>query len=231
MLAVGDAGFRHKCYSRINKLLRTSAVIFVSHSMDQVAQICHAFCSCAGVLAPGTQTLWTGFRRTTRITVQDKATMHLAFAPSIRPSSARISLSTNRLFNTVIPSRFACASGSSIRFEMPFCHSSFRTIRSMPIVCWHTSQFDATFDFPAGASELRFTVGPLHLHPGKYRCSMNMTLPKSIEHCIWYWNQQEFVMEGHRRLLGNIPVLAPYQGHSLRPIPVEISKATLDDHD
>jgi len=39
VLAVGDVGFRIKCLNFIHKLLRTSLVIFVSHSMPQVSKI------------------------------------------------------------------------------------------------------------------------------------------------------------------------------------------------
>lgn len=40
VLAVGDLGFRMKCYTQIGKMLQNSAVIFVSHNMTQVARIC-----------------------------------------------------------------------------------------------------------------------------------------------------------------------------------------------
>src|SRR5690606_23774500 len=40
VLAVGDIGFRTKCLARINELLRSSAVIFVSHAMNQISRIC-----------------------------------------------------------------------------------------------------------------------------------------------------------------------------------------------
>lgn len=40
VLAVGDASFRHKCYHRINKLLKNAAVILVSHSMGAISQVC-----------------------------------------------------------------------------------------------------------------------------------------------------------------------------------------------
>jgi len=39
VLAVGDVGFRIKCFNRINDLLKNTAVIFVSHSMVQIAKI------------------------------------------------------------------------------------------------------------------------------------------------------------------------------------------------
>ncbi|NQU11636.1 ABC transporter ATP-binding protein [bacterium] len=40
VLAVGDLGFKAKCLNAISKLMRNSAVIFVSHSMEFVAYIC-----------------------------------------------------------------------------------------------------------------------------------------------------------------------------------------------
>ncbi len=40
VLAVGDAAFRFKCSNRIRKLIGKCAVIFVSHSMEQIGEIC-----------------------------------------------------------------------------------------------------------------------------------------------------------------------------------------------
>jgi lipopolysaccharide transport system ATP-binding protein len=39
VLAVGDLGFRMKCYSRIDELRKKCAVILVSHSMNQVSRM------------------------------------------------------------------------------------------------------------------------------------------------------------------------------------------------
>ena len=40
VLAVGDVGFRSKCYRAMQKVLDRSAVVFVSHSMPQIARLC-----------------------------------------------------------------------------------------------------------------------------------------------------------------------------------------------
>jgi len=40
MLAVGDVGFRIKCYNVISTSLSNSAVVFVSHSMPEIARLC-----------------------------------------------------------------------------------------------------------------------------------------------------------------------------------------------
>lgn len=60
VLAVGDAAFRGKCYNQIDRIAPDSAIIFVSHSMEQVGRICNkslvlqdgkvAFC---GAIGPG----------------------------------------------------------------------------------------------------------------------------------------------------------------------------------
>lgn len=41
VLAVGDIGFRIKCYNEIYRIIERAAVIFVSHSMPQVAKVCN----------------------------------------------------------------------------------------------------------------------------------------------------------------------------------------------
>jgi len=40
VLAVGDIGFQIKCYNKLNELIRNTAVIFVSHNVQQVARLC-----------------------------------------------------------------------------------------------------------------------------------------------------------------------------------------------
>ena len=40
VLAVGDVGFRYKCLNAIGKLMKSAAVIFVTHSMPQIYRIC-----------------------------------------------------------------------------------------------------------------------------------------------------------------------------------------------
>lgn len=40
VLAVGDVGFRSKCYNRIAEMMRNSAIIFVSHFMPHIAKLC-----------------------------------------------------------------------------------------------------------------------------------------------------------------------------------------------
>jgi lipopolysaccharide transport system ATP-binding protein len=221
VLAVGDAGFRHKCYSRISKLLRSCAVIFVSHSMEQVAQICHGILRMrqgVGTWHPDILEGISAYNKDNQSTGNGEAASVRAVYPPVQHADFTIDQCAVQHGDTLD----VCL---RVWLERPIRGAllSFvvRNESELPIVCWNSSQFDTEFDFPAGASELRFPVGPLHLHPGKYNCSIFMTEPKSIEHCIWYWNQQRFVMEGHRRQLGGIPVLAPYQGHSLKPISLD----------
>ena len=41
VLAVGDAGFKQKAYNAITKIIENSAVVFVSHSIVQLAKVCN----------------------------------------------------------------------------------------------------------------------------------------------------------------------------------------------
>jgi lipopolysaccharide transport system ATP-binding protein len=41
VLAVGDLGFKAKCYNAIHEITKNAAVIFVSHSMPQIAKVCN----------------------------------------------------------------------------------------------------------------------------------------------------------------------------------------------
>lgn len=51
VLAVGDLGFRYKCFRRIGELMKRAAVVFVSHDMASVASICkHAMLMEHGVV-------------------------------------------------------------------------------------------------------------------------------------------------------------------------------------
>lgn len=40
VLAVGDVGFRSKCYNALYEIRKTAAVIFVTHNMPQVSRLC-----------------------------------------------------------------------------------------------------------------------------------------------------------------------------------------------
>src|SRR3546814_15779165 len=44
VLAVGDLGFRLKCYAYLNEMVSNAAVVFVSHSLSHVSRLCTAGC-------------------------------------------------------------------------------------------------------------------------------------------------------------------------------------------
>lgn len=44
VLAVGDVGFRAKCFNAIGKISKNTAVVFVSHQMPQISRVCTDIC-------------------------------------------------------------------------------------------------------------------------------------------------------------------------------------------
>jgi lipopolysaccharide transport system ATP-binding protein len=221
VLAVGDAGFRHKCYSRIDKLLKNSAVIFVSHSMEYVAQICHSVLQMrhgSGTWHADVVEGIGAYNEDNRSSQHGDASAFRAVYPPVKDASLTVDKSAIRPGESL-------EVGLRVHLDRPIDRAMISFVinneADLPIVWWDTSKVEAGFAFPEGVSELRFPIGPLHLHPGKYHCSVNMTLPRSIEHCIWYWNQATFVVEGDHRILPGVPVLAPYTGHTVHAVSAE----------
>ncbi|TNJ45867.1 ATP-binding cassette domain-containing protein [Tamlana fucoidanivorans] len=75
VLAVGDVGFRMKCLTRIGELLQNTAVIFVSHTMPQVARIANKILLmdhgkelvCGDDVSDGIQRYYQSFQNTDKI--------------------------------------------------------------------------------------------------------------------------------------------------------------------
>ncbi len=44
VLAVGDVGFRAKCFNAISRISKNAAIVLVSHAMPQVARVCNSIC-------------------------------------------------------------------------------------------------------------------------------------------------------------------------------------------
>ncbi len=44
VLAVGDIGFNAKCFNRIREIYENTVIIFVSHSIPQIARVANKLC-------------------------------------------------------------------------------------------------------------------------------------------------------------------------------------------
>jgi len=174
VLAVGDGAFRTKCFVRISALLRNAAVIFVSHSEEQLTRICTS-----GIVLKQGTVAHLGTLKDCMTTYRDMqpentVAQNAYHDPAVQRAELKLETTEH-------------ASGDDLHFKMHY--SLDREIKlslhvlsvvdesgSLVAVCdllpvWNT--------FPAGTATPSFTVRSLSLRPGSYTFSLEVA---SVEH-------------------------------------------------
>lgn len=209
VLAVGDAAFRHKCYHRLNRLIDRCAVVFVSHSMEQVAAISTA----VGMMRQGEFELYS--KVTDGINVYNQAN-----EPEAGPSS-----DGGKVFACYPPVTHAelriprkdIVYGESLDVEIDFetteaiedLKLNFTALNQgeQPVMTWASARLGRCISLPAGRSILRFSIDPLHLHDGIYKWCFGMLRQGSIEHLVYAMRAGDFSVKSDYAPLENIPYL------------------------
>ena len=166
VLAVGDLGFRMKCYARVDEMRRTSAVVMVTHGMNHVSRMATA---CL-VLHKGRPQLLgspqAGIARYHELMGSATPGTELGY---------RHELTEFRLLADGEP----LAAGASIRYgQHVSLHGRHRHPEALslsvvlhegdgPTVAdWHSRRADLRV---AAGEHVRLDMGPLELCPGRYR--------------------------------------------------------------
>ena len=210
VLAVGDAAFRHKCYHRIGKLMSESAVIFVSHSMDYIAQTSTS----VAMMRAGAIELFAdpvdgiaayhAANSVSGAVWSDGGIVRELYPPilsvDVRLSSLRIEYGGCLTIEVDIE----CADDIA---DILFSFTAVN-ISEQPVMCWHTSRHPGVVALRHGLQRLRFSISPLLLNNGEYHWNFNAIRRGSIEHCIWLMRCGSFWVTSDYRPVGNIPYLA-----------------------
>jgi lipopolysaccharide transport system ATP-binding protein len=219
VLAVGDAGFRAKCYNRLAKIHENAAVIFVSHDMSSVAHICDRVLH---------------FRKGLSTAYEDVMEGIAAYNEDNEDSSGNVEAGSRVMYPPIRDARFSIGAavltyGDSldVRLQLeteralnkPLISFVATNEAGQHVLCWHTNQFDVDFEIPGGLSELQFVVEPLWLHSGRYTCHIMIVEEGSIEHILWLANQATFTVNTGRQPVSGVPLLMPYKGHTVTTIP------------
>jgi lipopolysaccharide transport system ATP-binding protein len=209
VLAVGDASFRHKCYNRINKLIKRSAVILVSHSMEHIAQTATS----VAVLNKGEFTYYrdpiegiTAYNNSTNdedeLETADGGTV-TAFYPPV----------TN--VHVKIPQTVEYGASMTIDVELileeeladPIVSFTAINRNDQSVMCLHSKYNSIPFCLKKGRQTLRMGIEQLQLHPGKYKWCFGMMKRGSIEHIIWFMRAGTFSVTRNTGPIGDIPYL------------------------
>lgn len=212
VLAVGDAAFRHKCYQRINRLISSCAVIFVSHSMDQIGAIANKI----------------GFMHSGKLEIFNDTTAGIsAYNQTNRQS--RLDFGLDRTFSIGTPITHAEVSLSSEQVNYGGCLEVKLNIMSaaavegilisftgvnenhQPVMNWNTKALGERIDIKEGVSELRFTIDPLLLHQGRYFWNLWLS-DGGIAPLIYAVNAGLFYVDSDQSPTGDIPYLPDPSG-------------------
>lgn len=216
VLAVGDEGFRHKCFTRLARMQEDAAVILVSHSMEMVAQLCDRVL----YLKDGIPCLYESAVEGIEAYLADYREHPASGSPAVRVVYDPVTevdleirpdtVAHGDSFEAVL--RFKCRRA----LRDPVIVFLVRDSLGRPMLCWRTDWFGQPVEIPAGGSELRFEVGPVLLQSGRYGCVLSVREARSLERLVWYWDQSFFNVEGRSLVMYDVPFLMPYHGHEVR---------------
>jgi lipopolysaccharide transport system ATP-binding protein len=216
VLAVGDAGFRHKCYSRIGQLQEKAAVIFVSHSMEFIAQICDR----AVYMDHGKGTQYDNvmeaveaYNNSTQTKGEEKLHGLRAFYSPVTDADLHLK-NAEVAYGEDLHVRFILQLDSPLNRHL--FSFAIRNESGTPVAAWRTPEGTEEAPLPIGRSQIDFSLGPLWLVPGKYTCSMGVREEGNAEHKVWLHDQAAFTMTGSAKPAGPVIMMLPYRGCTLK---------------
>lgn len=220
ILAVGDASFRHRCYQRINRIMKNCAVILVSHSMEQIAAVARS----------------VGFMDHGRFTLHDDP-LEGILAYNEANASHGSSADGGRVFAVYppftdvkvhVPAEPVSYQGSmevevEIHSEAPIEHLvfSFSAVNraEQTVMNWNLRNHDHKVRLPAGRSRFRFRIATLQLHPGDYHWNLWVGPYGAIEPSLYAMRAGQFRVVSRFLPIGDIPYLPVPDSFDVTPIP------------
>ena len=185
ILAVGDAGFRAKCYQRITQLLKNSAVIFVSHNMSLISRLCS---ECI-VLDGGK----SAFHGNTAQAVRKYLSLFSGQKPHAHSSGVKlVSLSINRenqldqyRLKAGAPVEIEIEIESDIKVDQSSIALHFISLSGDFAAEWNSDITGEKLSLDTGKKSVRVSLDNLRLNPGAYQLSLIVTSQNRMEQLLW----------------------------------------------
>jgi lipopolysaccharide transport system ATP-binding protein len=212
VLAVGDASFRHKCYSRINKIIKNCAVILVSHSMDSIGAICsavgfmdHGQFAFFPEVPEGITAYNNAMNAKSLSSVKDGGVVFQTYPP-IESAEVRVltpEVGYGKSLEVVVRLKMSDRL-ANISFSFTAVDSSERSVMN-----WNLSRHSQPVDLEPGVCEFRFTIPELYLHYGVYRWNLWIGKSGAIEANLYAMRAGVFSVASNFKPIGGIPYLPP----------------------
>ena len=188
VLAVGDAAFRAKCYNRIGELKQRCAVIFVSHSMQQVAQICNKVVT----LKKGKITWFGDVGGIATYNEENSNSIENGKEETIVIEKPVISVNLILHKKKINYGEFVVFN-FNITLSEPMPSScvriAFYNPEGLVISEWSSKQNKINIDLNGGINNVQFNIGPLFLRAGDYK--IGFVLNDSTGVYLPYWSLKE----------------------------------------
>jgi len=206
ILAVGDARFRNKCYYRIGEIRKNAAIIFVSHSVDQIARICDRC-----LLLNRGKAEYFG-------EVSEAIKMYVGETEA----NGGDSVGFEKVFEPVKSVRFDWSTltveyGETVQLVMTVVAEEAIPDNMLRIVLydhkesvvaeWNNRRMNQRIDLNKGTTTLRVNLGPLHLKNGEYRFGVVLNDAHGTREIIRTFRQYALHIDG------------PVQGSSAYQLP------------
>lgn len=192
ILAVGDAKFRIKCYERISKISDSAAIIFVSHSMEQVSRICDL-----GLLLHKSKEIQFG-------PIPQVLQKYLALNEYNETNFLHFNEDFINSANFELESK-KISYGDSITIRVSIkANKEIRGIWRIVIynneekICaeWNSLFQGAQADLQVGLNEFKVQLDALNFQPGKYSFNVVYNNSCMIEEIIRSFKELQFEIEG-----------------------------------
>lgn len=182
VLAVGDLAFRMRCYERINELSRNAAVIFVSHSIGQVARLCDR-----GLYLEKGRVLFNGGVQQALELYQDKLGHHnekkrgQVFNPELVALELLVGGSP---YNCGQPIQYGSPLSLNVDISKLPTNAQVRVIlrdaAQSVLMDWNSVR--AALAWPERASLLHVELGSAELSPGAFSIAVQIMSPDGVDH-------------------------------------------------
>jgi lipopolysaccharide transport system ATP-binding protein len=205
VLAVGDSYFRAKCYQRISSLLEKSAVILVSHNMDQISQICSSaitmnsgHCVCAGDVGECMQSY-----NQANVYIPGNAER----SEYCSPGGSINSKSFSELVEYGGSLHLHIVLGLSYKVETADVKISIFTSAGQIVAEGYTKASGKSYCLDSGVAGLTLSIGPLYLKEGAYSASVVVLNRHNNEHL--YWGSRIFDFKARGPVFGSGSIMLP----------------------
>ena len=209
VLAVGDAAFRNKCYSRIGKMRDSAATIFVSHTMGQIAQICDSVLLLNNGSCEHHGEVDIGIHKYNTHNSNNHEDGSSFLNTEYPITSAEICLSKENIFYN----EYLCIELSIVseeRIKNAHLRIIFYDENQTPFAEWSSIHHQHKINFKEGSNKIELEIGPLNFKTGNYPIGFNIYNESRKQMILWSFKQKNikiksFASHGHTIFLNSTP--------------------------